>query len=969
MALNHNNKVLVNKNKSVKDLLESQIRVDLHCHSLHSDGTLTPEQIAQNLYNAGVQYAALTDHNTLAGLLAFRQALSQYGIGYISGIEITTEHKNQVIHLLAYGFDVDNIKLNSLLNKKEYKNRTSEYTQLQSFLTASEIIKLIHEAGGIVSLAHPLQTEPDFKKLKNLVNDLKDLELDGIEAIYSSNTPDNEVKLLNLSTKKNLLITAGTDYHSPKEGYPGIVIEKSQWEDFRDSLLRASSDFVQDSAQQALKLPKTNKNPWFSFVLNILLPASLSLILFVVALFIFLIPYFEDTLLDRKRENISQLTQVAWGVLDEAAQEVTNGVVSLEQAQDLAKKRIAAMRYGEENKDYFWIQDTSPKILMHPYRTDLNDQDVSDYQDAQGTKIFVEFSELALNEGEGYFSYVWQWMDDTDRMEPKESYIRLYEPWGWVIGTGIYINDVQLEIANLRNYIVKISFAVIFIVLLLLIYLIRQGLLLEKSRIKAEKLLLESIDRYQALSEAATEGALFIYNGRCRYANTVMYELLNCMPDKIELLNINDIFPDIKVNKEWLASLSNKDVNNESKVIKGVLRRCDSSLLSCNFSLKSGLNNLTSGFMILAKRSDDLSEHTGSHTALNRLLHIPTSIASDLTKSIKNSLTTDEVIDSCKKKVDLVVSLLENGTSSIAIASLISIISDLVTQKIIELSIDKIGSPPVPFVFLALGSHGRQSQTLFSDQDNAIVYKLSDSVDKKSVAKYFLELGNIICDKLELAGFHKCIGEKMASNPKWNKSLSVWKSYFEEWIRNSEPQQVVEFSIMFDFRPVVGDFEITTELRDFIFSEMEETPFFISQVAQNALLFKTPMRLFGNIVTTGGKDHKGRIDVKTPAMAIVTFARLYAMKNKINETSTLLQLDAIKSLGIILDSKHRDIVAAFETLMRLRLWNQVLSIKSNQQLDNWIDPDQLSHLEETILIECFKEIDDLHTLIERDFLA
>lgn len=145
--------------------------------------------------------------------------------------------------------------------------------------------------------------------------------------------------------------------------------------------------------------------------------------------------------------------------------------------------------------------------------------------------------------------------------------------------------------------------------------------------------------------------------------------------------------------------------------------------------------------------------------------------------------------------------------------------------------------------------------------------------------------------------------------------------------------------------------------------------FFISQIAQNALIFKTPMRLFGNILTSGTKDHPGRIDVKTPAMAIVTFARLYALKNTIQETNTLLQLDAIKSLGIILDSKHRDIVTAYETLMRLRLWNQALSIKKNKQLDNWIDPDQLSHLEEVVLIECFKEIDELHNLIQRDFLV
>ncbi len=961
-------KKLTQKNNLRDGTANARICVDMHCHSTFSDGVLQPEQIAKNLYDSGVKYAALTDHDSLEGLISFRQALTKFGIGFVSGIEITTEHDDNVIHLLAYGFDPNCPELNSMLGKKN-NNGVSAYETLQSFLNASEVIKIIHGCGGIISLAHPLQTEPDIEKLYILVNGLKKLGLDGIEAIYGPNSPDDERILLEIAAKLNLVVTAGTDYHTPKETEPGISITANQWNLFRDALLKASSRFIERTAIKPSQLSKKQKNQWFSFIMDIFLPAFFSLALFIFALFLFLLPYFEETLLERKRENIRQLTQVAWGVLNEANEEVKNGQVTLEQAQTLAKDRIAAMRYGIDNKDYFWLQDTSPRILMHPYRTDLNNQDVSEFQDAQGTKIFVAFSDLVKEKGEGYVSYVWQWMGDTDRMEPKESYIRLYEPWGWIIGTGIYIYDVQAEIANLRSHIVKISFAIIGIVAVLLLYLIRQGMLLEKSRNEAEKLLIESVDRYQALSEAATEGALFVYDGRCRYANTVVYELLGCTSDKIELLNMNDVFPDVKANREWLDFLSAGHIGDAPQIFNGVIRRCDGTMLSCSLSVKNGLNNPEAGFMILVRRSVDLTEHTGAHVALNRLLHIPSSIASDLADSIKNAYQVNEVALLCKKTSGLVVSLLENATSSIAISYMISVISDLVTQKIIELSIDKIGKPPVPFAFLALGSHGRQSQTLFSDQDNAIVYRLTGEENEKAAQEYFLKLAAIVCDALELAGFHKCIGKKIASNPKWCKPLPVWKSYFEEWIRNSEPQQVVEFSILFDFRTVSGNPELASELRKFIYSEIHDTPFFLSQIAQNALIFKTPMRLFGNIMTSGGKNHPGRIDVKTPAMAIVSFARLYSLKNKIQESNTLLQLDAIKSLGVILDSKHRDIVTAYETLMRLRLWNQALSIKNNQQLDNWIDPNQLSDLEEVVLRECFKEIDELQGLIQRDFLA
>jgi predicted metal-dependent phosphoesterase TrpH/PAS domain-containing protein len=968
MLVNQNKESLVNNKVFGDETVHPLIRVDMHCHSVYSDGTLTPEQIAKKLSDAGVKYAALTDHNTLAGLPTFRNALMQHDIAFIPGVEITTKHKKHIVHLLAYGFDPTCPELNTLLTEKNSDNNTSGSSAQLVFRTAAEIFIIIHRCGGIVVLAHPLQTEPDLETLWVLVHDLKNLGLDGIEALYGPNSLEQEARLLEIASTMNLHVSAGTDYHTPNDTDPGITISMKQWRIFRDALLRTSAQISQRTAPPYAQLPRKSKNQWLSFIVNIFLPAFFTLVLFIVALFIFLLPYFEQTLLERKRENIRQLTQVAWGVLNEAAEEVENGQLSLVRAQKLAKDRIAAMRYGPDNQDYFWLQDTTPRILMHPYRTDLNNQDVSDFQDAQGTRIFVAFSDLVLERNEGYISYVWQWMDDTDRIEPKESYIRLFEPWGWVIGTGIYVYDVQAEIANLRGYIVKISIVVIFLVLILLLYLIRQSILLEKSRSAAEKLLLESTERYHTLSEAATEGALFVYNDRCRYANTVMYELLGCVSEKLELLHLNDVFPDIKENRVWRDFLTGGKTQDVPIRIGGVIRRCDGTLLNCSLSVKSGMSNPKTGFMILVRRSSDITEYTDTNATLNRLLHIPTSIVSDLADSIKNATQITEVITLCRQTTGLVISLLENGTSSIAIAYMISTISDLATQKIIELTINEIGYPPVPYSFIALGSHGRQSLTLFSDQDNALIYEMSGKEDAKIVQTYFLKLGTRICDALEEAGYRKCIGNKVASNPEWCQPLSAWKKYFEEWIRCSEPQQVVEFSILFDFRSVSGDSEIASELRRFIYAEIKETPFFLSQIAQNALIFKTPLRLFGSIVTSGGKSHPGRIDVKTPAMAIVSFARLYALKHTIRETNTLLQLTALKNMGIILDARHRDIVTAYETLMRLRLWNQALAIEHKQQLDNWIDPSQLGHLEEVILRECFKEIDEFQGMIQRDFL-
>ncbi len=940
----------------------------MQCHSAYSDGVLFPDQLARKISEAGVQYASLTDHNTIGGLAAFRKALMSYGTGFVSGVELTTIHKSQVIHILGYGFDMKDPGLNALLNDKNgSKKDVSVSVMHKVFGTASEVISTIHRAGGIAILAHPYQTIPDYRKLRILLNELQKLGLDGIEALYEPNSQETQRHLLEIAAEGRFIVSAGTDFHHPDETGPGITVTVEQWKQFRDAIMKNSANPADGSVLPIQ--PKKPKNKWFSLLKNIYLPAVMTLTLFIVALFLILIPYFGKTLLDRKRDSIKQLTQVAWGVLDEAADEVENGHLTLDQAQALAKNRIAAMRYGKDNRDYFWIQDLTPRILMHPYRTDLNNQDVSDYQDAKGKRIFVAFADLVKEQGEGFVSYVWQWMDDPDRMEPKESYIRVFEPWGWLIGTGIYVYDVQAEISNLREHIVKISLVIIFLVMLLLIYLVRQGLLLEQSRDEAEKLLIESVERYKTLSEAATEGALFIYDNRCRYANTVMYDLIGCNSDNIELLDISDVFPETEVNMKWLSHFPHIHSVEFPNPAEGVLKRRDGTTLSCTLSFRGEYNDPNSGCMILVRRSIDITEHTGTHIALNRLLHIPNSIAEDINESIQNARFLSEVVSLRYKTNSIVLSLLENGTSSIAITSLLSAITDVTLQKLMEFCFREMGHPPVPFTFLALGSHGRQAQTMFSDQDNAIIYKPEHNSMEKEIEAYFQQLGTMLCGLLEQAGYKKCPGKKMASNPQWCQPLHIWKAYFDEWIRNCEPQQVVEFSIFFDFRPVAGDAELAAELRNYVNTLLKETPFFLSQMAQNALLFKTPMRVLGSIVTSSSKKHSGRIDIKSPAMAIVSFARLYALKYNILETNTISRLDAVKNLGTILDSRQRDLVTAYETLLKMRLWNQAQAIENNLDTDNWIDPGQLGHLEEVILRECFKEIDDLHSLIQKDFLV
>ncbi len=124
-----------------------------------------------------------------------------------------------------------------------------------------------------------------------------------------------------------------------------------------------------------------------------------------------------------------------------------------------------------------------PRVIMHPYRRDLEGKDLSDFQDTNGNHLFDEFVKTVRQQGAGYVNYQWQWKDDPEKISPKMSYIKGFEPWGWIIGTGLYIEDVRAEIAAIRTKLIAISLGILLIVSLLSVYSIRQTMLADRERL------------------------------------------------------------------------------------------------------------------------------------------------------------------------------------------------------------------------------------------------------------------------------------------------------------------------------------------------------------------------------------------------------------------------------------------------------------------------------------------------------
>ncbi|HOU52643.1 MAG TPA: DUF294 nucleotidyltransferase-like domain-containing protein [Myxococcota bacterium] len=266
------------------------------------------------------------------------------------------------------------------------------------------------------------------------------------------------------------------------------------------------------------------------FLLRIVLPTLLAVVLFIGLIFGILLPDFERSQLDRKRELIRELTRSAWSVLQEVLAEEQEGRLSPEEARKVAARRIRDLRYGHEGKDYFWITDMTPRMIMHPFRPDLEGQDLTEFRDPKGNPVFVAFVERVRESGSGYVDYVWQWKDDPGRMAPKESFVMGFEPWQWVIGTGIYTEDVKAEIASLTSRLVRISLLLVSVVVLILVFVSFQSLRIERRRSEVEQALKSSHDRFQALVESSANGTALVLEGTCVYANPVLEQMVGSEP-------------------------------------------------------------------------------------------------------------------------------------------------------------------------------------------------------------------------------------------------------------------------------------------------------------------------------------------------------------------------------------------------------------------------------------------------------
>jgi methyl-accepting chemotaxis protein len=173
-------------------------------------------------------------------------------------------------------------------------------------------------------------------------------------------------------------------------------------------------------------------------------------------LIVWLYPTFKENLYEAKYLKTRHLVEVAHSVLAQYAARVESGELTLEAAQAEALQAVRAMRY--EQSEYFWINDLAPRMIMHPINPALDGTALHENKDPTGKPLFVEFVNVCKRNGAGFVDYLWP-KPDEPKPVPKISYVKLLPAWGWIVGSGVYADDVNKELTRIFLPIAAIALA------------------------------------------------------------------------------------------------------------------------------------------------------------------------------------------------------------------------------------------------------------------------------------------------------------------------------------------------------------------------------------------------------------------------------------------------------------------------------------------------------------------------------
>lgn len=280
---------------------------------------------------------------------------------------------------------------------------------------------------------------------------------------------------------------------------------------------------------------------------------------------------------------------------------------------------------------------------------------------------------------------------------------------------------------------------------------------------------------------------------------------------------------------------------------------------------------------------------------------------------------------------------------------------DALTARLLDLAVEAIGPPPVPWAWLALGSQARHEQALHTDQDHALVYEpQGGSLDE--LDPHFAKMARLVTHGLERAGIPRCRAGIIADNRGLRRPVRDWACALRGWMRAGNWEGAGVAAIVFDYRRVAGPLDVEPVLDEVIRSGRHD-PGFLHRLTRNALDNRPPTGFFQDFVVEAGGEHAGKLDLKHGGiMPITDLARVLGVASGSSAKSTLPRLGDATAAGLIDEETRAGLDEAFRLLWQTRLEHQVACSRAGIPPDDFVDPRSLAPLSRQGLREAFRII-------------
>lgn len=335
-------------------------------------------------------------------------------------------------------------------------------------------------------------------------------------------------------------------------------------------------------------------------------------------------------------------------------------------------------------------------------------------------------------------------------------------------------------------------------------------------------------------------------------------------------------------------------------------------------------------------------------------------------KQIRKAEKTSDLKLLREKLTDLIQNSIDKNIPLNHVCSIVGEINNAIIKRCIELSFNKIGSPPpAKFAWLNIGSQGRKEQLLMTDQDNAIVFE--DVADERydEVKKYFLDLADKVNNKLNKIGYEFCPAEMMARNPLWCKSVTDWCNQFKGWINTPGEKGILMSTIFFDYDFVYGEENLLDSISETIQNETENNDLFFAYLGADALKNPPPLGFFRQFLVENDGEHKDNFDIKSRALiSLIDAARILALQQGIHGNSnTAFRFNKLAEKEPQYASIYEACNEAFLELVKFRTEE---GLKNNSD-GRYLNLNELSKLDKVKLKNAFLPISDIQEVLKNRF--